>query len=68
MSTKHGFLAGFAHRPAFRLGDLMSVLFHFQERWRQRVQLAELDDRTLGDLGLTRADVLRESSKPFWRD
>lgn len=36
------------------------------ERARQRRLLAELDDRRLRDLGLSRADVAREAAKPFW--
>ncbi|MGF1625144.1 MAG: DUF1127 domain-containing protein [Alphaproteobacteria bacterium] len=36
-------------------------------RHRARLHLQTLDDRMLKDLGLSRADVSRESSKPFWR-
>jgi uncharacterized protein YjiS (DUF1127 family) len=39
----------------------------WRERSRQRRQLQSLNDRMLRDLGLTRADVLAEGSKPFWR-
>lgn len=39
----------------------------WQERARQRRHLSELSDTMLKDLGLTRADVMIESSKPFWR-
>ena len=34
---------------------------------RTRRQLAELDDRQLRDVGLTRGQALREHSKPFWK-
>jgi uncharacterized protein YjiS (DUF1127 family) len=37
------------------------------DRPRQRRTLADLDDRMLRDLGITRSDVLRECAKPFWR-
>ncbi|UUP17959.1 DUF1127 domain-containing protein [Nitratireductor thuwali] len=37
------------------------------DRRRQRLHLAELDDRLLADIGLTRCDVKRECAKPFWR-
>ena len=37
-------------------------------RGRQRRDLAELDDRLLADIGVTRAQVAREAAKPFWRD
>ncbi len=33
---------------------------------RQRQTLARLDDRTLADIGLTRADVAQELDRPFW--
>ncbi len=36
-------------------------------RAAERRQLAELDDRTLDDIGLTRTEAIREASKPFWR-
>lgn len=37
------------------------------ERGRQRRALQRLDDRMLRDVGLSRADVGRETDKPFWR-
>jgi uncharacterized protein YjiS (DUF1127 family) len=37
------------------------------ERAHQRRQLHELSDHMLRDIGLTRADVWAECSKPFWR-
>ncbi|MEZ5925602.1 MAG: DUF1127 domain-containing protein [Hyphomicrobiaceae bacterium] len=33
---------------------------------RQRRDLLELDDRTLMDIGVTRADVWREANRRFW--
>ena len=36
-------------------------------RLRDRRQLAELDDRMLRDLGLTRSDIRHEADKPFWQ-
>ncbi|MFQ5995527.1 MAG: DUF1127 domain-containing protein [Acidiferrobacterales bacterium] len=38
----------------------------WHERARQRRHLMELDDRLLQDIGLTRADVARETGKSFW--
>jgi uncharacterized protein YjiS (DUF1127 family) len=43
------------------------LLLIWHERARQRRQLLSLSDHMLRDLGLTRADVMAESSKPFWR-
>ena len=39
----------------------------WSQRSRGRMQLAELDERMLADIGLTRADVAHEVAKPFWR-
>jgi uncharacterized protein YjiS (DUF1127 family) len=36
-------------------------------RSRSRSALTELDEFMLKDIGLTRADVVMESSKPFWQ-
>lgn len=33
---------------------------------RERAALRKLDDRALADMGLTRADVARESARGFW--
>jgi uncharacterized protein YjiS (DUF1127 family) len=41
-------------------------LLEWQDRARQRRQLAALEGHILKDLGLSRADVARESGKPFW--
>ena len=35
---------------------------------RDRARLAELDDRMLKDIGLTRADAEFLINKPFWRE
>ncbi len=51
--------------------DLIRVLTLLDgalERRRQRRFLAGLDDRALADMGLSRADVWRESSKSCLRD
>ena len=39
----------------------------WHERARQRRQLQSLSDHMLHDIGLGRADVDAETSKPFWR-
>ena len=45
-------------------GDLMAL---WCERARQRRALAQLDDRLLHDIGLTRNQAAGEAGKPFWR-
>lgn len=41
-------------------------------RWwqlaEQRRRLAMLDEHALKDMGLSRADVMQESERPFWDD
>lgn len=37
-------------------------------RRRSRLQLHSLDDRMLKDIGVSRAEVVAESCKPFWRE
>jgi len=51
-------------RKAVRCAD---ALVAWLERDCQRRALLKLDDRMLGDIGLSRADVEREAEKPFWR-
>lgn len=54
-------LAGFAAMALF------DVLLQWQQRVRQRHDLAELSDDGLKDIGLSRADVEGEVRKPFWQ-
>lgn len=45
--------------PGLSLADMLAV-------WRQRRDLATLDRTRLSDLGLTKAQALRESARPAW--
>jgi uncharacterized protein YjiS (DUF1127 family) len=45
----------------------LDLLLIWYQRSQQRRQLQSLSDHMLRDIGLTRADVFAESSKPFWR-
>ena len=49
------------------LGDAFTLAYGWRDRSRQRRTLMRLDDRLLHDIGLSRSDVEREASKPFWR-
>lgn len=49
------------------LGDLYLLLEGWVERRRQRRALLGLSDALLKDIGVSRADALREARKPFWR-
>ncbi len=52
---------------AILLGPLYALLLEWRNRLRQRQQLADMDERLLRDIGLTRAEASEEYRKPFWR-
>jgi len=54
-------------RLNYHLGRAVDRLLLWVERSGQRHQLAELNQHMLRDIGLTRADVIAEATKPFWR-
>ena len=57
-----------AERDALlRPGDWLSAIVRMHERWRQRQALMELDDRMRADIGITRAQLMAEVTKPFWK-
>jgi uncharacterized protein YjiS (DUF1127 family) len=45
----------------------LRLLARWYERHLQRLDLAEIDEHLLRDLGLTPEDVRRECAKPFWQ-
>ncbi len=47
---------------------LVQLLLCWQERWMERRRLSEMDETTLRDIGLSRADIDQEARKPFWQD
>ena len=49
------------------LVNALGILLLWQARAAERHRLAELEAYLLADMGLTRADVIAECSKPFWR-
>lgn len=49
------------------LVGVFTWLLDYYAVYRQRRELLALDDRTLKDIGISRADAFREGSKPFWR-
>ena len=79
MSNAHGYVLDRTDQgPDLTIQSLLGVLvqsatrgldqlLEWQDRARQRHQLASLESHILKDLGLSRADVVRESDKPFWR-
>lgn len=57
--------------PRFGLTQLRYQLGYqlrrYQQCRRSRRQLLTLDDRLLKDIGITRAEALKEGQKSFWK-
>jgi uncharacterized protein YjiS (DUF1127 family) len=51
---------------AWRADRAVTTLLRWHELARQRRALLRLDDHMLKDIGLSRADALREADRPFW--
>ena len=51
-----------------RVASLLRHVLTWSERIRQRRALQALDDWALKDIGLSRADVMREYDKRFWQE
>jgi uncharacterized protein YjiS (DUF1127 family) len=54
-----------AHRGA-RAETPLGWMARCHATWRHRRVLAEMDDRMLSDIGLTREEALAEARRPFW--
>jgi uncharacterized protein YjiS (DUF1127 family) len=52
---------------AFLGAAAVRAVLLWMERSRQRRALAELDDRLLCDIGLTREEARQECANPFWK-
>ncbi|MER9233753.1 DUF1127 domain-containing protein [Mesorhizobium sp. M0622] len=57
----------FDRRPFITLCLRLRLLARWYDRHLQRLDLAEIDDHLLRDLGLTAEDVRRECAKSFWQ-
>lgn len=55
-------------RPAGRLDQWWARLQRWRQLRRERLQLRELNEHSLRDIGLTRMDVEHESRRRFWDD
>jgi len=51
---------------AFVAKQVRRLFAHWATLRRERLELAELDDRMLRDIGIDRIDALREAERPFW--
>ena len=54
-------------RARVQLQPLFDLVGGWMERRRQRRDLSGLTDYMLRDIGLSRADVEGETTKPFWQ-
>ncbi|MGP1397149.1 MAG: DUF1127 domain-containing protein [Inquilinaceae bacterium] len=54
-------------RTVASLKALHGLFWTWRFRRRSRRALAQMDDRMMRDIGVTRLDVVREYRKPFWR-
>lgn len=61
-----------SHSRSVSFVSLLHASWQRLGRWhalyRQRQQLAALSDDMLKDIGLSRADIETEASRPFWDD
>ncbi len=56
--------SGYTFSSTFKA--VVTVLALWIERYEQRRHLAELDDRMLSDIGVSRGDARVEADKRFW--
>ncbi|ASP33429.1 DUF1127 domain-containing protein [Labrenzia sp. VG12] len=65
MSAIHT-LTGAPSAPSSFLSEIRSQLFLFLRARRTRLDLLELSDHQLDDLGLSREAARQEAQRPFW--
>jgi uncharacterized protein YjiS (DUF1127 family) len=68
-SAGHTRIEGQCRRRTLAAGLIAAfdLLCDWTERNRQRRALLSLSDAMLRDIGISRADALREGEKPFWK-
>lgn len=59
-------LHGFSLKAVFV--PVLQRISRWYELHRQRLELSQLSDAALKDIGLSRADIFQESERPFWDD
>jgi uncharacterized protein YjiS (DUF1127 family) len=62
-----GFMPALVAAVDAGLERVVDTLFAWQQRRADRLRLQSMDDYMLQDIGLSRADIEVEASKPFWR-
>lgn len=72
MKGQKGYAIDYGLPRHLDLGAYLRAFWLRLKRWnqlaRERRQLAALSDTMLKDLGLSRADIMQESERPFWDD
>ena len=63
----HHLLTNSHPKPSALIPRLLAVFELWGRRLKERDELARFDERELHDIGLSRAAVHAEISKPFWR-
>jgi uncharacterized protein YjiS (DUF1127 family) len=58
--------SGFSRLPLL-VATVRYLAAEWRGRARSRAELAQMSDRDLRDIGITRAEAAHESTKPFWR-
>ena len=53
----------YLRRLARKVGTVASMLWHLAERRKTRIDLFELSDEQLKDIGISRADAYREATR-----
>lgn len=59
-------VAAVGEGAALILADITKAVYKAGQRREQLRHLARLDDHLLNDIGITRADVLKQMEKPAW--
>lgn len=55
-------------KPVTFSGRLLAKILRWRDLSRQRRELAQLSDRSLDDIGISRTDALSEANRRFWDD
>jgi uncharacterized protein YjiS (DUF1127 family) len=68
-APSYGSLRGLCPATSFQtgIGELQAAFALWRDRTSRRRAAVAIDDRTLADIGLTRAHVDYEAAKPFWK-
>ncbi|WP_439501296.1 DUF1127 domain-containing protein [Aminobacter ciceronei] len=67
MTTKAEFATAPKRLPLGAFGRVLAFLSRGYDRHLQRLDLSQLTDEQLDDIGLSRREATREAAKPFWR-